>query len=57
VRKIDVKTDQELLKNIEDAVKKGISKTDIENQRISIIYAGMPKDSEITKDEIRRAVG
>ncbi len=56
MQKIDLTTDKKLLNKINKAMKKGISKTDIENQRISIIFAGMPKDSEITKEQIKALV-
>ena len=57
MKKIELITNDSLLKNIKAAMEKGISKADIEHQRISIIYAGMPKDSAITKDQIKKAIG
>ena len=57
MRKIELSTNEKLLEKLIKAVEKGISDKDIESQRISIIYSGLPKNSVLTKEQIKRAVG
>ena len=50
----EIKSDEKLLKSLEEAAKRQLSDAEREQQRISFIYAGMPKDSSMSKIDIAR---
>lgn len=49
---LKVKTDEKLLKRLEEAAKRKMTKEEKMKQRISFIYAGMSHDSSISKQRI-----
>jgi len=53
---IDIHTDDKLLKKLNASVKRGITSEEIEKQRISFIYSGMPEKSKLSKLEIEKAL-
>lgn len=53
---ISMKTDETLLKQLIEAAKKKLTKEEVELQRISIIFSGMPKESEMSKVDIEKAL-
>lgn len=53
---VTIKTDEKLLKRLEEAAKRKLTEREIEKQRISFIYSGMPKENGMSKIEIARAL-
>ena len=47
-----LKTDDALIKRMEDSAKKPISKVELERQRVSFVYGNLPNDSTITRDRV-----
>lgn len=54
--KFSVKTDEKLLEQIAKAAKRKLTPEEIEQQRLSFIYAGLPKDSPMSKVEIEKVL-
>lgn len=53
---VNIKTNEALLKRLEEAAKRKLTKEEIEKQRISFIYSGMPKESGMSKVDIEKAL-
>lgn len=51
---VKIQTNKELLEKLEALAKRGITKEEIEKQRVSFIFAGMPKSSAMSKLDIER---
>ena len=56
VAKLEIQTDQDLLKKLEELAKRGLTKEEAEKQRISFIYSGMPNNSGMSKIQIEKSL-
>jgi hypothetical protein len=56
MKKVTLKTDESLIKRLTEAAKIKLTKEEIEKQRVSIIFSGMPKESAMSKVDIERAL-
>lgn len=54
--KLTIETDKALLKKLSKLAEQGLSEKEIEKQRVSFIFAGMPKNSGMSKLEIKKAL-
>ena len=52
----DLATDSELLARLNAAAKRGVSAAERKQQRLSFVYANLPKESAMTKNEVERAL-
>ena len=50
------KTDPELIKRLEEAAKKPITKEQLERQRVSFVYGNLPADSTITREQVEKRI-
>ena len=50
-------TDKRLLEALTEAVKKKRSTKEVAEQKVSFVYSAMDKDSGVTKERIRQALG
>lgn len=57
MRTANVSTDKKLLEALNRAAKRTLSKEEIESQRISFIWAGLPKKTAVTKADIKKSIG
>jgi len=53
---VQYKTDVDLLRKLEAAAKRKKTKEELEQQRVSFIYAGMRRDSGMSKADIEKAI-
>ncbi len=51
-----LKTDDALIKRMEDSAKKPITKEELERQRVSFVYGNLPNDSTITRDRVAKKI-
>jgi len=51
---LEVRTSKKLLEKLEALAKRGLTAKEIHEQRVSFIYAGMPKNSGMSKIDIER---
>ena len=51
-----MKTDAALIERLEKAAKRKLTKKEIEAQRLSFIYSGMPHESSMSKIKIKRVL-
>ncbi len=49
----EIRTDPRLLNRLREASKLPITKAQLTSQRVSFIYGNLPKDSTITRDQIK----
>ena len=56
MRTANISTDAKLLELLKKSAKKKLSEQEIESQRLSFILSGLPKKSEMTKAEIKKAI-
>ena len=50
----NIRTDEKLLARLQEAAKRDKTPEEVERQRLSLIYSGLPKDSSLTKIQIRQ---
>ena len=48
----NVKTDEHLLRLLQEAAGKQLSAQEVRDQRVSFILGNMPKDSTVTREEV-----
>ncbi|WP_346892931.1 hypothetical protein [uncultured Roseibium sp.] len=53
---LTIRTDDGLLKKLMESAKEKLTKEEFQKQRVSIVFAGMPKDSGMTKIEIEKVL-
>lgn len=53
---LTLKTDEGLLDRLASSAKKGLTKAEVESQRVSFIFAGLPEESGMTKMEIQETL-
>lgn len=53
---LTTKTDKSLLNRLAESAKRGLTASEIQQQRISFIYAGMPVDSDMSKVDIEKSL-
>ncbi|MEE4014245.1 hypothetical protein V1T76_19420 [Roseibium sp. FZY0029] len=53
---LSIKTDDGLLQKLSESAQKKLTKEQIKKQRVSIVFAGMPKNSGMTKVEIEKVL-
>ena len=53
---IQIKTDQELIRRLEEAARKSVSIKELYEQRMSFILGNLPKDSTVTREQIERVL-
>ena len=53
---LKIKTDANLLKRLGEAAQSTLSKEEVKKQRLSFIYAGMPKESGMSKVQIEKTL-
>jgi len=51
-----LKTDDALIRRLEQSVKKQLTKEELEQQRISFVYGNLPNKSTITRDRVARKI-
>lgn len=51
-----LKTDQGLLNKVERAAARGMTSTEMQEQRVSYIYGTMDSASNVTRDQVRQLV-
>ena len=54
--KLTIQTNRDLLDKLTKLAERGLSEEEIEKQRVSFIFAGMPKNSGMSKLEIKKAL-
>ncbi len=53
---LSLKTDTKLLERLAKAAKRKLTADEVEKQRISFIFSGMPKDSGMSKIDIEKVL-
>lgn len=53
---LKIKTDEGLLQKLAEAAKRKLTDKEIEKQRISIIFAGLPHESAMSKIDIEKVL-
>lgn len=51
---LNIKTNQELIAKLEELAKRGLTPEEVEAQRLSFIFSGMPNNSGMSKLDIKR---
>ena len=51
-----LKTDDALIKRLEESARKPITKGDLEKQRVSFVYGNLPTDSDITRERVAKKI-
>lgn len=49
---VGTKTSEELLRRLQEAAKRTLTKDELHRQRVSFIYGNLPDDSPITRNQI-----
>ncbi len=51
-----LKTDDALIKRLEESAKKPITKEELMRQRVSFVYGNLPSDSTVTRDRVAEKI-
>lgn len=51
-----IRTDSNLLKRLEEATEKPLSRDELRNQRVSFVMGSLKKDSTITRDQVEKVL-
>lgn len=54
---VNVKTDEELLKRLEAAATRALTRDELRRQRVSFVYGNLPTDSTITRHQVEQELG
>ena len=52
----DIATDASLLERLNSAAKRGVSAAERRQQRLSFVYANLPKNSDMTRLQVEKAL-
>jgi len=50
------KTDEALLKRLQESAQKPVTKQELELQRVSFVYGNLPNNSTITREQVARKI-
>lgn len=51
-----IKTDSALMQKLQSAAKRSLSPTELHKQRVSFILGNLPKDSNVTREQVEKVL-